>query len=196
MDPGNCLPDITLEKVRRFHLFWEKRAKVSQSHHFVWSFSRTLHRKVFTQLFTSIRMSLPYQVICAAAAGLFSHNVVFIHGEWHMQAPMLLRLYLSLALLTLAMEIWTTRVGIAIALGRTAAIICSYGTALLASMTLYRVIFHRLRNFPGPRWAPVSKFWHVTRCFQTGSQNHLILDDLHKKYGDFVRTGETWKLIS
>ena len=52
---------------------------------------------------------------------------------------------------------------------------------------MYRVFFHRLRNFPGPVLASVSKFWHVAHCLD--SKNHILLERLHEEYGDFVRIG-------
>ncbi|KAL8651746.1 MAG: hypothetical protein Q9210_003077 [Variospora velana] len=54
-------------------------------------------------------------------------------------------------------------------------------------MTVYRKFFHRLRHFPGPWMAGITKFWHVYHC--ATSQNHLLLDRLHDEYGQFVRTG-------
>ncbi|KAL9089692.1 MAG: hypothetical protein Q9159_002420 [Coniocarpon cinnabarinum] len=59
--------------------------------------------------------------------------------------------------------------------------------SLFLSMTLYRLFFHRLRHFPGPKIAAVSKLWHAYHCL--GGQNYRFLSDLHMKYGDFVRTG-------
>ncbi|KAK2745695.1 hypothetical protein FQN57_003592 [Myotisia sp. PD_48] len=53
-------------------------------------------------------------------------------------------------------------------------------------MTLF---FHRLTiaGFRGPKIASVTKIWHMWKC--RSSKNHLVLDELHQKYGDFVRTG-------
>ena len=65
--------------------------------------------------------------------------------------------------------------------------IITYILAILASMLIYRKFFHRLRHFPGPWMAGITKFWHVYQC--VGSQNHLLLDSLYHEYGPFVRTG-------
>ena len=66
--------------------------------------------------------------------------------------------------------------------------ICStYLSSLFVSIITYRTMFHRLHHFPGPALAKFSKLWHVAHCL--GSKNHLLLDGLHKTYGDFVRTG-------
>lgn len=65
----------------------------------------------------------------------------------------------------------------------------SYVVGLFGSIGVYRTFFHRLRHFPGPRGAALSKLWQVWKC--RDSNNHLILDDLYKRYGPFVRTGRS-----
>ncbi|KAJ5291528.1 cytochrome P450 [Penicillium angulare] len=59
---------------------------------------------------------------------------------------------------------------------------------MLSSIIIYRLFFHRLRHFPGPRLGAASKLWSVYKC--RDSRNHLFLDELNKKYGTFVRTGQ------
>lgn len=63
----------------------------------------------------------------------------------------------------------------------------AYTTGLWLSMSMYRLFFHRLRAFPGPRLAALSKLWHVWKC--RNSRGHLVLQDWFTKYGTFVRTG-------
>ncbi|KAL9119179.1 MAG: hypothetical protein Q9187_004266 [Circinaria calcarea] len=64
----------------------------------------------------------------------------------------------------------------------------SYLATLFASIALYRLVFHRLTRarFPEPIFARLTKLWHVWACRR--SKNHLILAELNRKYGDFVRT--------
>lgn len=67
-----------------------------------------------------------------------------------------------------------------------------YATLAL-SITVYRLFFHRLRRFPGPFGARVTKFynsWHYI-----GGRNYQNLDKLHEKYGRVVRTGGFFFLI-
>lgn len=61
--------------------------------------------------------------------------------------------------------------------------------SLAVSTVVYRLFFHRLRNFPGPFGAKVSKFygWYMSRNLQY----HFEVEKLHKQYGDVVRTGNT-----
>lgn len=113
--------------------------------------------------------------LIGALSGLILHHTVFIHGEWHVQAPDIL-IYHLVCLVALFM-----------AFNHACWMIFGYLIALFSSITVYRVYFHRLRNFPGPRWARVTKIWHAWQSRHR--QNFLVLSELHRKYGDFVRTG-------
>ncbi|KAI0012738.1 cytochrome P450 [Xylariaceae sp. FL0662B] len=75
--------------------------------------------------------------------------------------------------------------------------------SLFGSLVTYRVFEHPLRGFPGPRLAAVSKLWHFCHVFNIS--NNLLLDRIHRRYGNIVRTGPqeltivdpgVWQLIS
>ena len=127
------------------------------------------------------------QLVAAGAAGVLIHNLTFIHGEWHLRAMKVLILhgltYMSLILLESIynQSSWFSAMTIS------SQISSVYILCLLGSIGIYRVFFHRLRNFPGPFLASVSKFWHVAHCLD--SKNHILLAKLHREYGDFVRIG-------
>ncbi|KAF4629298.1 hypothetical protein G7Y89_g8848 [Cudoniella acicularis] len=105
-----------------------------------------------------------------------------------MQAPSLLKFYVVLSILTFVWEHYGFNHGNTLeSLQAALLIICAYATALFTSMLIYRKYFHRLRNFPGPWLAGATKFWHVYQC--RNSQNHFLLDDIYRKYGEIVRTG-------
>ncbi|KAL0261367.1 hypothetical protein SLS55_002797 [Diplodia seriata] len=59
--------------------------------------------------------------------------------------------------------------------------------SLTVSTLVYRVFFHRLRKFPGPFAAKLSKFYSL--YLSRNLQYHFEAEKLHKKYGDVVRTG-------
>ena len=128
------------------------------------------------------------QTSIATLSGVLAHQGVFIRGEWHLRAPAVVLVHAALFLLT-----WATA-----ALkypnegyyGTQTAIQLSscYMGGLFCSITVYRLFFHRLRHFPGPRLAAVSKLWHVYQC--RDSRNHLVLESMRREYGTFVRTGE------
>lgn len=65
-----------------------------------------------------------------------------------------------------------------------------FNLSCLLSIGIYRLLFHRCGRFPGPLGAKLSHFWSS----YTSSKNfqyHKELDQMHAKYGDFVRTGMT-----
>jgi hypothetical protein len=64
-----------------------------------------------------------------------------------------------------------------------------FAAGLSASMVIYRLFFHRLRYFPGPWGAKLSRFYTVGLTKRSNLRYHLELEKLHRKYGDFVRTG-------
>jgi tryprostatin B 6-hydroxylase len=133
-------------------------------------------------------MQTPKTILLATAfSGVATHVFIFSHGEWHMQAPLIFRFYITLALLITIFAI--SKDGVQGA-GTSSAVIITYALSFFVSMGFYRAVLHRLRKFPGPFWAGISKFWHVAKCIRSSSQNHKVLDKLHKKYGDFVRTGK------
>lgn len=68
-------------------------------------------------------------------------------------------------------------------------IFLSFLVGLFTSTAIYRLFFHRLRHFPGPWAAKLTRFYAVTLSQTSGFQYHLELDRLHREYGDFVRTG-------
>lgn len=130
--------------------------------------------------------SLP-QLVAASAAGVLIHNSIFIHGEWHMHTTAVLIPH-SLAYTGLVIfKIIYYNLSLLAALKFSSQMLGMYTLSLLASISIYRLFFHRLRGFPGPILASVSKFWHVAHCLD--SKNHILLEKLHQEYGDFVRIG-------
>ncbi|KAK7538241.1 putative cytochrome P450 [Phyllosticta citribraziliensis] len=66
--------------------------------------------------------------------------------------------------------------------------IASFLASLTTSIVLYRAFFHRLRKIPGPFAARISNWWIVSRIAKT-QQMQIELQNLHRQYGDYVRTG-------
>ena len=138
-----------------------------------------------TAIFTSLASNVS---VVAAVAGLLSHNLFFIRGEHHLKAPLYIRLW---CLFSAGFFVFFLRHGNGYeqALKETAFIMGAYLGPLLASMVIYRLIFHPLRAFPGPFMYKISKLWHVLQVAPS-QQNFLVLDEMHRQYGDFVRTGK------
>ncbi len=129
---------------------------------------------------SSFKYALP------AIIGVLSHLCIFIRGEWHIQAPSVFK-YHVIIFLGVVGGFALNNEGLLDSLSMAATATTIYSVALVASMIVYRRFFHRLRPFPGPWMAGITKFWHVYHC--RNSQNHRLLDRLHDEYGQFVRTG-------
>lgn len=105
-----------------------------------------------------------------------------------MMAPILVWIYLLLPLvLFYIFHSSLFQLDARTSLKYTSVFIISYCSGLFGSIVLYRLYFHRLRSFTGPRAAAASKLWHVWKC--RGGQNYLVIEDLHRKYGPIIRTG-------
>lgn len=70
--------------------------------------------------------------------------------------------------------------------------VTSVGTAFYVGITIsigiYRLLFHRLRSFPGPLGAKLSRFYTVRKASKN-VQYYKEVAKMHEEYGDFVRTG-------
>ena len=59
---------------------------------------------------------------------------------------------------------------------------------LIVSVVVYRLSpLHPLAQYPGPIWRRVSMIGPA--MVATTGNRHRVFADMHKKYGDFVRTG-------
>ena len=124
-------------------------------------------------------------MLLAALVGVGAHLGIFIRGEHHMKATFLFWAHIFV-FFAIAYE-KSANADARASMKASAAVCASYVSSLLASIIFYRQYLHRLRHFPGPRLAATTKLWHAAHSID--SKNHIVLDDLHKKYGDFVRTG-------
>ncbi|KAH8820220.1 putative P450 monooxygenase [Xylogone sp. PMI_703] len=132
---------------------------------------------------------IPLSSIClySAGAGVLSHIGYFRHGEFTTATVRLLQAFLLVSTAIFIIHIrlglgWTT------ASLYTATITASYLASLFSSIIIYRLFFHRIRAFPGPTLAKLSNFWRSYHAFPN-FQNFLVLENLRKEYGDFVRVG-------
>ena len=127
------------------------------------------------------------QAITAVVAGFAVHHVLLRKGEWHLKAPAIMETWLCAFPFLYCLEaLWGAEQNTGKAMNAMY-FMSIFTLSLLISIALYRVFFHRLKSFPGPRLAAVSKLWHSANC--VGAKNHLLLEQMRKEYGDFVRTG-------
>ncbi|KAF7297941.1 Protein-S-isoprenylcysteine O-methyltransferase [Mycena chlorophos] len=98
------------------------------------------------------------------------------------------RAFLAYVLIAVAFYIQSLRNGTERPATFTALVAAEYAVSTLLFTILYRLSpWHRLAGFPGPLWLRFSALPRVILTF-TGKR-HIILDNLHEKYGDFVRIG-------
>lgn len=76
------------------------------------------------------------------------------------------------------------------AFARTSLFAFSFTAALLVSIIVYRLFFHRCCSFPGPFGAKITRFY-ATYLSAKDVQYYKEAEKIHTKYGDFVRTGMT-----
>ena len=131
-----------------------------------------------------------FSPLAATCCGILAHHAVFIRGEWHLAGPQVVVGHLILSSLLWAALALRTQ-DMLTASGLHLKLLLSYTGSLFSSMAIYRLFFHRLSSFSGPRWAALTKFWHVWQC--RGLKNYLVLHDVYLRHGEIVRTGKVFR---
>jgi hypothetical protein len=126
--------------------------------------------------------------LLAAVTGLLAHNVIFIRGEWHRQASELCALSFALPVVLWVLELRHDDRLTYEGLQNIFSVTGSFFAGLFVSIVVYRLMFHRLRKYPGPFLARITKLWHFYHCRNT--QNHLLMEGLRQQYGNCVRVGK------
>lgn len=124
--------------------------------------------------------------VASASGGVLSHLVYFIHGHRSMEAPKIVGFYIVAVCL-----LWMRCIYLqgAVYGASTAAIIsASYFLGLFTSIIVYRIFFHRLRRFPGPFAAKITKLYGPYLALDR--KPHLHWSKLFDKYGDIIRIGK------
>lgn len=123
----------------------------------------------------------------AAFLGFASHVGYFMKGEHHMEAMPLFQATLLLPPSLTAAMVYLTDSTVLEATKVVGLLLGTYVAAMFTSIFFYRVCFHRLRSFPGPFGARISKLWHVAKLGNKDNFRHLVR--WHAKFGKFVRIG-------
>jgi hypothetical protein len=126
-------------------------------------------------------------IILSVFTGLLAHLGIFIHGEWHLKLRLIVSGHICIASIVLWL-LHDSKNDMARTLQQSARIIGCYLLTLFTSILCYRIFFHPLSKFPGPRLAAITKFWHIYQS--RNSTNYLVMDEMYQKYGTVVRTGE------
>ncbi|KAL1980004.1 hypothetical protein VTN96DRAFT_4826 [Rasamsonia emersonii] len=124
----------------------------------------------------------------AALLGIVLHWSIFRNIEVETYLYEFLALYLAAVLgLGYSYASWTD-FSIIQSATRVLLLASSFNAGLVLSIGVYRLFFHRLRRFPGPFAAKLSRFYAMAKAAEK-VQYHVEVAKMHDKYGDFVRTG-------
>jgi hypothetical protein len=126
-------------------------------------------------------------LLVASLAGVAVHLRIFIQGEWHLVVRRTIFVHIIIVGLLLTVVTYNNPASDFKPFYTSIIIFSCYLSSLLSSIVIYRVFFHKLRHFPGPRLAAISKLWHVWQS--RNSKNHLVMWSMFEQYGTVVRTG-------
>jgi hypothetical protein len=126
----------------------------------------------------------------AAVAGPLSHHLIWIRYEWDSFSPRIAAAAIALQPLAL-LFLRLAGLNLIQSLVTLAVLQTSYLGSLFTSIALYRLFFHPTRRFPGPFWARLWQWWKVSQ-FAKSEKGYLVVHELHQKYGDVVRIGQTF----
>ncbi|KAM3073526.1 hypothetical protein ACMFMG_004580 [Clarireedia jacksonii] len=135
------------------------------------------------ELFSS-KMALPL-----AITGVSAHLLYWIHGEKSMQA---VRTWLwghfAVNIVLLLLAIRQSTMSILHSLVAVLLLNIYFYLPLFTSVALYRLVFHRLRAFPGPVSLRISKLVAAYANIEKNQDVQRIWA-LHKRYGNIIRVG-------
>lgn len=138
-------------------------------------------------------LTAPEAPACAVALGVLLHLFFFRLGEWDLATvKLIVGFTTSIAALSVALALIAPELGGNVWAAFKTSMTLNYSVlaGVYASMLVYRAAFHRLGKFPGPFGARLSNLWITGKSI--GKQDkYLVIQDLHKKYGDVVRIGRS-----
>ncbi|KAE8357309.1 cytochrome P450 [Aspergillus caelatus] len=130
---------------------------------------------------------LNIQKSSAIALGLVSHWGFFVHGELDLGAANIARFHLLGTSLLIFAKVRLESVPIQDALRGTVTLLSLYAGTLFFSILVFRLFWSPLNHIQGPLSLRLTKLTHVWK--QARFRNCEVLHELHKQYGDIVRTG-------
>lgn len=135
--------------------------------------------------------SSPNLISCLALVSsltaLLSHWFYFVRGEHHTYAMSYFIILIVVVLAMISSQHYFWLLPFRQACSNAGSIVAAYAATLSCSIVTYRLYFHPLRHFQGPRSMRISKLGHAFRSRKL--DNHHQIDRLYESFGDFVRTG-------
>ncbi|QPH02985.1 hypothetical protein C2857_007205 [Epichloe festucae Fl1] len=119
-------------------------------------------------------------------AGTLSHVAYFFHGEHHMHGFAYLQVHTAL-FMTSTFLLYRLGLPLVEALLQTLLYDGFFLACLFGSLLVYRAFLNPLNAFPGPFIARIATFWISFRIERL--RMYKAFEELHEKYGYFVRVG-------
>lgn len=129
-----------------------------------------------------------YISLLAATIGIVSHVFYFHRGEHHLYGSLYVKTLASLVAVLVGASVFEPA-AVPFSAKQVLSVSGWYLFGLYASVLVYRVLLHPLNKFSGPWPARLTSVWLST---QYGKSNaHAKIQQLHQKYGDFMRVGSS-----
>ncbi|EKG09085.1 Cytochrome P450 [Macrophomina phaseolina MS6] len=129
--------------------------------------------------------------IVSSVIAVACHHFIFRRVELDEKAAALVFIFLVTCVAILVLDISLQSASFVSSLCRLAVATASFATTSAISILVYRAFFHRLNRFPGPFLARLTKLYAFKQS--QSLQYYKELEDMHRKYGDVVRTGKLLK---
>ena len=131
--------------------------------------------------------------LSSTCSGLLFHAIILcnIQPEEYLYKFIGAITLIAFALVYACLSLFNTSEGLA----RAGLIALSFNAGVFFSMSVYRLLLHPLRRFPGPVGAKLSRFY-VTAASAKETKYHKVIRGWHEKYGDFIRTGKCTVIFS
>ncbi|CAJ2501230.1 Uu.00g040830.m01.CDS01 [Anthostomella pinea] len=129
----------------------------------------------------------PFYFIAALGAGVLSHLAFFRVGEHHLHGMQYALTTIAACIVSIYVPHYFFHTSISTSASSTLALASCYFTGLYASLIIFRIFFHPLKNFPGPLGCKISSAWFATYLLKLDAFRQL--QKLHQKNGPFLRIG-------
>ncbi|KAL4993614.1 cytochrome P450 [Aspergillus recurvatus] len=127
------------------------------------------------------------QLAAATVLGLLAHWGCFVHGEHDLAAANVAHFHALVPVLICFLKYGFEELLWHESIQQTGILFAVYIIALFSSIVAYRIFLSPLKHIQGPLLWRVTKLTHLWE--RARRRNCDILNDLHKRYGDIVRTG-------
>ncbi|EEA26095.1 hypothetical protein TMatcc_005654 [Talaromyces marneffei ATCC 18224] len=134
-------------------------------------------------------MAITGESVAAFALGTAVYILFFNRGEHHLYPQRYLNAFGAAVIATAALLYFRHHLPLLEALRTTTGLSLSFLAGLYSSLLFYRQFLHPLNKFPGPFGTRISALFLSVKFSKADSSRQYLA--LHKKYGDFVRTGSS-----